>query len=537
MEEANVVEAVPHVVESIEKLLKNQQRELLQHLDSLADRLIGTANTSPPASLAIKSTLGPLEASDVQTGLEVEDQKDTKIKKLKSYEEARLTHVQVTEATPESVLVRAFSERKPFQYSWEQFRKICQSTVESTWANAFFAGLILTNSLFLGVQLEMQASFQDVSIEKEFFTILNVSYAALFTIEAFLRLVAAGPVSYVWLSDDYAWNWLDVFVVFASWVELIISMLTPGSSTTGANRNLRMLRLLRFGRIVRVVRVVRVARLFRSLRTLINSLMGTLKSLFWSLLLLALIMYMFGILFADAVLDHRNELGFGDEGSDLSKFFGGLYPSVVTLFRSISNGLTWGEAADALEALDNGIFWSSLFHFYVAFCSFAVLNVMTGTFCNAAIKAAERDHDMLVLSLVQSRQELREQVANLFHKIDYRGSGQITITDFESHFSEPDVIAFFESLEIGAMDAWTLFMSLDVDGDHTISVDEFTERCVQLHGPARSADIYALRQNTDKIGERLHKVEERQLHLNQRFNQAIDSISVQRDSEVKEAYL
>lgn len=52
-------------------------------------------------------------------------------------------------------------------------------------------------------------------------------------------------------------------------------------------------------------------------------------------------------------------------------------------------------------------------------------------------------------------------MANLFHKIDYRGSGQITITDFESHFSEPDVIAFFESLEIGAMDAWTLFMSLD----------------------------------------------------------------------------
>lgn len=292
MEEANAVEAVPHVVESIEKLLKNQQRELLQHLDSLADRLIGTANTSPPATLAIKSTLGPLEASDVQTGLEGEGQKDTKIQKLKSYEEARLTHVQVTEATPESVLVRAFSERKPFQYSWEQFRKICQSAVESTWANAFFAGLILTNSLFLGVQLEMQASFQDVSIEKEFFTILNVSYAALFTIEAFLRLVAAGPVSYVWLSDDYAWNWLDVFVVFASWVELIISMLTPGSSTTGANRNLRMLRLLRFGRIVRVVRVVRVARLFRSLRTLINSLMGTLKSLFWSLLLLALIMYM-----------------------------------------------------------------------------------------------------------------------------------------------------------------------------------------------------------------------------------------------------
>ena len=34
----------------------------------------------------------------------------------------------------------------------------------------------------------------------------------------------------------------------------------------------------------------------------------------------------------------------------------------------------------------------------------------------------------------------------------------------------------------------------DKDGDHTISVDEFTERCMQLHGPAKSADLYALRQ-------------------------------------------
>ena len=56
--------------------------------------------------------------------------------------------------------------------------------------------------------------------------------------------------------------------------------------------------------------------------------------------------------------------------------------------------------------------------------------------------------------------------------------------------------AFFESLQIGAVDAWTLFVSLDKDGDHTISVDEFTERSMQLYGPAKSADLYALRQLT-----------------------------------------
>ena len=35
-----------------------------------------------------------------------------------------------------------------------------------------------------------------------------------------------------------------------------------------------------------------------------------------------------------------------------------------------------------------------------------------------------------------------------------------------------------------------------MDGDSCVSVEEFTERCLQLHGPARSADLFALRQQT-----------------------------------------
>lgn len=64
------------------------------------------------------------------------------------------------------------------------------------------------------------------------------------------------------------------------------------------------------------------------------------------------------------------------ENEELKLYFGTLYTSIVTLFRAISNGLTWFRAADALESA--GIFWVQVFHFYVAFCSFALLNVMTG---------------------------------------------------------------------------------------------------------------------------------------------------------------
>ena len=81
----------------------------------------------------------------------------------------------------------------------------------------------------------------------------------------------------------------------------------------------------------------------------------------------------------------------------------------------------------------------------------------------------------------------------MFYKIDERGLGKIPLTDLEKNLDDEAVKAFFESLEIGAVDAWTLFLSLDVDGDNLISIDEFMERCVQLRGPARSVDLYAIR--------------------------------------------
>ncbi|CAE7801114.1 Cacna1c, partial [Symbiodinium necroappetens] len=94
-----------------------------------------------------------------------------------------------------------------------------------------------------------------------------------------------------------------------------------------------------------------------------------------------------------------------------------------------------------------------------------------------AIKAAERDHDTVVAQVMQTRKDYQDMVSNLFKRIDERGLGHLTITEFEKHFDDESVQALFEYLQIGAMDAWTLFMSLDKDGDHTISVDEFTERC------------------------------------------------------------
>jgi len=252
---------------------------------------------------------------------------------------------------------------------------------------------------------------------------------------------------------------------------------------------------------VKVLRSLSLVRFIGALRTLVHSIADTLKPLVWALLLLLLIEYAFSVLFTDAALDYIYENTM-DEGAELlDKYYGSVYKSTETLFRALLGGLDWSVPADALLPL--GIFWVQLFHWYIAFCSFAVLNVMTGVFCHSAIMAAEHDHQ----KLIENRKRFKTLLEDVFLKMDPKGHEVITITQFEKIFADEDMRAFFEAIEIDAVDAWTLFESLDADGDFVISKTEFVERCMQLHGAARSVDLYALKQQSHKLREQMDEIE------------------------------
>ncbi|CAK9043477.1 Sodium channel protein type 11 subunit alpha (NaN) (Sensory neuron sodium channel 2) (Sodium channel protein type XI subunit alpha) (Voltage-gated sodium channel subunit alpha Nav1.9) [Durusdinium trenchii] len=398
---------------------------------------------------------------------------------------------------------------------WSRCQQRVAYVVKSNLCELFFALMIVTNSVYLGVQLQMSATDPIHAKEAEqTFTAVNLFYAVVFLLEVLLRLVASGVKRY-FLYPGWGWNWLDVFVVTSTWVELAVSIFEVEGANGISNSNLRLLRVVKVSRLARVLRVLRIVQYVRPLRTLMHCLVDTTKSFVWAMLLLILMMYVFGLLFTDACLDYLREADVNLEDPEVKqfrRFFGTVTASVTTLFRAISNGLDWGDAANLLQMyLDE--FWVQLFHLYISFISFAVLNVMTGVFCHSAIKAAERDHEMVIHGLLQNKKEFKELVSNLFYRIDDLGLGMITISEFERHFDDDAVRAFFESLEMGAADAWTLFAALDADGDNVISLKDFTERCIQLHGPARSVDLYALTQQNAKLREQLKYIEEMQHYL------------------------
>eukprot|EP00437_Effrenium_voratum_P028819 CAMPEP_0181406536 /NCGR_PEP_ID=MMETSP1110-20121109/5322_1 /TAXON_ID=174948 /ORGANISM="Symbiodinium sp., Strain CCMP421" /LENGTH=504 /DNA_ID=CAMNT_0023528951 /DNA_START=33 /DNA_END=1543 /DNA_ORIENTATION=+ len=370
--------------------------------------------------------------------------------------------------------------------------KWVKNLVASTHFEVFFGIVLVINSLYVGAQLQWMTTSGSSEMHPGFIT-THIAFASLFTIECALQIFAFGLRSFL-TGPSWAWNWLDILVVISSWIELILDL--QNYSSTGSNTGVRIVKVFKFTRILQGLRSLRIVRYISGLRILVYSMLDATKSLAWALLLLALIVYVFGVVFANAALDYMVE---STSVNLVGRHWGSVDVSITTLYRAVLGGLDWGEAADALAPL--GIVWVHVFHFYVGFVSFAILNVMTGVFCNSAIRAAEHDHDIMM----QNRVRFRDMASDLFKKMD-SGYGQITISEFEKLYDDEDMQAFLDSIEISATDAWTLFASLDVDGDQTVSVEEFTEGCLKLHGPARSVDLYSLRQQNLKIKEQMHSL-------------------------------
>ncbi|CAE8724748.1 unnamed protein product, partial [Polarella glacialis] len=170
-----------------------------------------------------------------------------------------------------------------------------------------------------------------------------------------------------------------------------------------------------------------------------------------------------------------------------TRYWGGLAPSMLTLFMSICGGVSWEIPMAPLQEISPA--WSILFLFFISFAYFAVLNVVTGVFCQSAIESAQNDHDMIMHSIVTEKEAHIAKVKSLFKDIDGDQSGYITFHELESNMHKPSVQTYFEALELNVDDAWNFFKLLDEDGGSSIEIEEFLMGCLRLRGNAKALDL------------------------------------------------
>ncbi|CAK9057349.1 unnamed protein product [Durusdinium trenchii] len=387
----------------------------------------------------------------------------------------------------------------PLPFAWQRY---LYPYVFSWMFEAFFGFVIISNSIFLGIQVELTASHPGAPPSEAMFVIASI-YTLLFTVELLLRLLVGGVRT---CTQDWAWLALDILVVASSLMEFILEIILRGeeqSATQNVSTSMRMVRILRVAKITRAIRVVRLVKFIRSLKTLLYCIGRTLRAMAWSGVLLIMIIFLFSLIFTDICTEWRvDEVNATEDPATwkiVTERFGTLGLSWHTL--PLSGGLTWIEVSDALARISP--LWQMLFEVYIAFCLFAVLGPTIGPFCQSAIESAERDHELILQNVAHEKAKYFRAVRRLFNQLDRNGDGGVSIKEFKQAMKDPSLHAIFDALEISAGDAWALFTQLDRDGDAEVNVDEFLEGCMLLKGPARSIDVIGIKRDLMRLQDRM----------------------------------
>eukprot|EP00929_Paragymnodinium_shiwhaense_P093660 TRINITY_DN53887_c0_g1_i3.p1 TRINITY_DN53887_c0_g1~~TRINITY_DN53887_c0_g1_i3.p1 ORF type:complete len:490 (-),score=73.48 TRINITY_DN53887_c0_g1_i3:323-1792(-) len=395
---------------------------------------------------------------------------------------------------------------------------------------AFFACAILVNSVAVGVEVNA-VLLEPQDGTSATFAAMNYIFSILFLLELLCRLVAHGSAFFC--SSQWCWNYFDLIIVLASLVEVVSDAL--GANTLGSGmggRGARIIRILRVTRFIRILRVARLMRFVRALRQLILSIISTLQEVVWAFVLLLMLIYIVAITFAQVVSAKAIETGHAPDGR-LQAYWGTVPKSMWALFMSISGGISWHEVVEPLQGV-----WPPLvllFGLYVTFTLFAMLNVITGVFCESAMAAARADAEHVCQEHLLHKNAYLQNVKSVFDKIGQVGAEGITFHDLEEFLSDETAAGFFAALDIDISDVWTLFKLLDDNESRIINLEEFVSGCFRLKGTARSLDIALMgyehkqfRRRVFRFMDSTHAMLERLCHLQNQSNYDFSSMGPSR---------
>lgn len=351
--------------------------------------------------------------------------------------------------------------------------------------------LIVLNGVTIGVQTEYMATNLTEDVPAGLRAV-EISFCVAFTGELLLRILVEGR--YFAYGKDWAWNMFDSLVVMLQLMEEAMGIITAAPGRDRAHTNFSFMRIFRVLRLIRIVRVLRVLRLIGELRLIVTSIASSMRHLFWTVMLLILMIYTLSVGFTQLVLDHRLPPSNEEVAAEMTACWSSIGRSSLTLFESITGGMDWDVAIRPL-ARNIHVLLAPLFCLYIAFTLLALMNVVTGVFVENAIDSANRDKERY---LVQTAREL-------FERADPDGAGVITWSEFERQLARPALQEYLKGMGVDTVSAKGLFKILDLDNSGAIDAEELITGTLRLRGHAKAIDLAALIYESRRTSRRLQQ--------------------------------
>mmetsp|Transcript_2553 Transcript_2553/g.6477 ORF Transcript_2553/g.6477 Transcript_2553/m.6477 type:complete len:687 (-) Transcript_2553:66-2126(-) len=329
---------------------------------------------------------------------------------------------------------------------------------------------ILFSAMLTGLHVELMASNSLVEhgVIATGMESLRVFLVFFFVLEAALLITAQGTLFFC----GPAWKW-NAFDLLITGIQLASLFIRHESSTIG---------LLRLSRFFRTSRRGSLSAWTWELRMLLTSIVGSMKTLGWSLLVLFVFTYMFSVYLTEIVLNYQttNPESLETESNEvLEELYGTVPAAMMTLFQTISDGIHWHEVMTPLTSTISP--WLSLgFVVYISIAAFVFVNIIAGVVFDSATTTARQDKKAAIL----------EDIKKAFEVLDKEGTGRITRETFTKEVANNSLMDIhFRALGVAPDQAHELFNLLDNDESGFIDRDEFVEGIHRLQGDVKAIDF------------------------------------------------
>lgn len=353
--------------------------------------------------------------------------------------------------------------------------------------------LVLLNAVCLGFETQYLATHLD---DRCYATDLSeLFFCTFFTLEICMRLFVFNKEFFT--MEGSAWNVFDLSLVLLQVMEQILKLLSMTIAF-----NMAILRLLRILRVIRVARLVRAVHLFDELRVITSSIAGSTSTLLWSMVLLAMMIYIFSLVFMQIILSY----GETPHHEAIHYWFGSLFRTLLTMFECIVGGISWDEVVAPLVS-DISPAMGTAFCIYIALCLFAMMNLVTGVFVDQAMRSVREDKDQVLAKRI-SQLFLTTTSGRNPSEGPPAGGGEITWEDFEDKLQSGAMQEYFKQINVDISEARQLFELLDADGSGSIDSAEIVDGCLRLRGPARSLELSLMARDLGEMSADIAKLKQ-----------------------------
>lgn len=411
--------------------------------------------------------------------------------------------------------------------------------VGSTYFDLVCAIVITFNALIIGLSTQDMITWGLANVGKgekpqaEVYTKIGYFFIAFYILELCVKMVVFRLRFF--MNKEWCWNVFDLLLVLIGLYDL--------TDFESGDTDVTWIRLLRLIKMLKMLRVIRVMKFFRVLRMMVSSIAGSMMTLMWSILMLGLMMYVFGLCFLQILAAYLSDPSVLDSSTKeetleaITMYWASVPQAIITLYYAVTGGADWEVLA--MPVREAGVLYHCFFMFYIAFSIFAVLNVLTGLYVDTATKVSEMDNssveeELNVHAAAQSFKDFvieKEEALELAdttvsnHHSSCNGRRPILHwSTLERHWNKEPVKEFVALADISTVqEGHGTFAKVDHNGAGRVDLDHFVDAILISRMSPEKLEMMSLAAETKRCSDQQGKLMD---VFQERFDDLLNRLSV-----------